>query len=140
MSEDSHDNAVMVQGDVGETMRIEEEQKEAEKEQKEQGKGKEVQTDEELKERVISGQEEKGKGEKSAAEDITDSELPTSRQRIKKKAKAGKQKEPNLYNLSKQLERYTKQLSNIESTVQQFPKYLKNTVIQSSILNSLILQ
>jgi hypothetical protein len=36
--------------------------------------------------------------------------------------------------LSKQLERHTKQLSNIESTVQQFPKYLKNTVIQSSIL------
>jgi isoleucyl-tRNA synthetase len=73
----------------------------------------------------------------AAEEDITDSELPTSRQRIKKKAKAGKQKEPNLYNLSKQLERHTKQLSNIESTVQQFPKYLKNTVIQSSILKQL---
>jgi isoleucyl-tRNA synthetase len=58
----------------------------------------------------------------AAEEDITDSELPTSRQRIKKKAKAGKQKEPNLYNLSKQLERHTKQLSNIESTVQQFPQ------------------
>jgi hypothetical protein len=129
MSEDSHDNAVMVQGDVGETMRIEEEREEAEKEREE------LRTDEELKERVISRQEEKGKGELSAAEeDVTDSELPTSRQRIKKKAKAGKQKEPNLYNLSKQLERHTKQLSNIESTVQQFPKYLKNTVIQSSIL------
>ena len=137
MSEDSHDNAVMVQGDVGETMRIEEERKE-------QGKGKEVQTDEELKERVISRQEEKGKGEISAAaaeEDIINSKLPpASRQRTKKKSKAVKQKEPNLYNLSKQLERHTKQLSNIESTVQQFPKYLKNTVIQSSILNSLILQ
>ena len=138
MSEDSHDNAVMVQGDVGETMRIEEEQKEAEKEREGEGEGKELQTDEELKERVISRQEEKGKGEISAAEeDITDSELPTSRQLIKKKAKAGKQKEPNIYNLSKQLERHTKQLSNIEGTVQQFPKYLKNTVIQSSILKQL---
>jgi hypothetical protein len=74
MSEDSHDNAVMVQGDVGETMRIEEEREEAEKEREE------LRTDEELKERVISRQEEKGKGELSAAEeDIIDSELPTSR-------------------------------------------------------------
>ena len=48
MSEDSHDNAVMVQGDVGETMRIEEEREEAEKEREE------LRTDEELKERVIS--------------------------------------------------------------------------------------
>ena len=141
MSEDRPDNAVMVQGDVGETMRTEEEQKEAEKEREEQGEGKqELPTDEELKERVASRQEEKGKGEISAAadeEDIIDSELPTSRQQTKKKSKAVKQKEPNLYNLSKQLERHTKQLSNIESTVQQFPKYLKNTVIQSSILKQL---
>ena len=141
MSEDEHDNAVMVQGDVGETMRAEREQEEAEKElEEQQGEGKELQTDEELKERVVSRKEEKGKGEISAAaaeEDIIDSELPASKQRIKKKSKAVKQKEPNLYNLSKQLERHTKQLSNIESTVQQFPKYLKNTVIQSSILKQL---
>jgi hypothetical protein len=110
-----------------------------EEREEQQGQGKEEQqTDEELKERAVSRQEEKGKGEIPAAEeDITDSELPASRQRIKKKAKAGMQKEPNLYNLSKQLERHTKQLSNIESTVQQFPKYLKNTAIQSSILKQL---
>jgi hypothetical protein len=142
MSEDSHDNAVMVQGDIGETMRAEEEEKESEKERIEQGEGnEEMQTDEELKERLISRQEEKGKGEISAAtskEDIIDSELPpASKQRMKKKSKVVKQKEPNLYNLSKQLERHTKQLSNIESTVQQFPKYLKNTVIQSNILKQL---
>src|SRR5919197_5618687 len=110
MSEDSHDNAVMVQGDIGETMRAEEEEEESERERAEQGEGKEeLQTDEELKERVISRQEEEGKGEISAAaaeEDIIDSELPASRQRINKKAKAVKQKEPNLYNLSKQLERH----------------------------------
>jgi hypothetical protein len=47
MSEYGHDNAVMVQGDVGETMRAEEEQKEAEKEREEQGEGKELQADEE---------------------------------------------------------------------------------------------
>jgi hypothetical protein len=142
MSEDRPDNAVMAQGNVGETMRAEEEQKEAEKEREEQGEGKEERpTDEELKERVVSRQEEKGKGEISAAaakEDIINSKLPpASRQRTKKKSKAIKQKEPNLYNLSKQLEKHTKQLSNIESTVQQFSKYLKNTVIQSSILKQL---
>ncbi|MFL6404763.1 MAG: hypothetical protein ACJ71M_14950, partial [Nitrososphaeraceae archaeon] len=73
MSEDGYDDTVVVQGDVGETMQVEE-RKEAEKKQERQQQeeekrgeeGKELQADDELKERVVARQEEKGKGELSA--------------------------------------------------------------------------
>jgi hypothetical protein len=53
-----HDNTVMVQGDVGETMHAEE-QKDAEKEHEEQiggEEGEELQANDELKQRVIARQ------------------------------------------------------------------------------------
>jgi hypothetical protein len=149
MSEVNHDNAVMVQGDVGETMQTEEEGKEAEKRQEERqrGEGKDLQAEDELKQRVIARQEEKGKGELSAAaeqgrREDTDSKLLASQQQRKRAnknaKKSSKQKEePNLYNLSKQLENHTKQLSRIESIVDQLPKYLKNANTQSKIIKQI---
>src|SRR5205823_7942927 len=92
MSEDGYDDAVVVQGDVGETMHAEE-RKEAEKKQEGQQQeeekrgeeGKELQADDELKQRVVARYEQKGKGELSAAaeedEDVTDSKLLASQQR-----------------------------------------------------------
>ncbi|MFL6472733.1 MAG: hypothetical protein ACJ71H_18005 [Nitrososphaeraceae archaeon] len=89
MSEDGHDNTVMVQGDIGETMQAKEE-KEAEKKQEEwqRGEGKDLQAEDELKQRVIARQEEKGKAELSAAaeqggeeEHVTNSKILASQQR-----------------------------------------------------------
>jgi biopolymer transport protein ExbB/TolQ len=106
---------------------------------------KDIQTDEELKERIVSRQEEKGKGDLSAASEqkegggVTDSKLLDSQQakrtkRNGKKHSISKQKEqqqPNMYELSKQLENHTKQLSTITSIVQQLPKFLKNADMHS---------
>ncbi|MFL6452581.1 MAG: hypothetical protein ACJ71L_01085, partial [Nitrososphaeraceae archaeon] len=110
MSEDGYDDTVVVQGDVGETMQVEE-RKEAEKKQERQQQeeekrgeeGKELQADDELKERVVARQEEKGKGDLSSAseekeEGDTDSKLLAGQQtkRTKKNVKRGsisKQKE-----------------------------------------------
>jgi hypothetical protein len=149
MSEDGHDDTVVVQGDVGETMEVEEEaeKKQEEQQQEERGQGKELQADDELRQRVIARQEEKGKGELSAAaeeeENVSDSKLLASQQRkrTKKNAEKGsisKQKEqPNLYYLSKQLENHTKQLSRMGSIVEQLPKYLKNADTQSRIIKQI---
>ena len=154
MSEDNHDHAGMVQGDVGETMQqIEEEERQKEEQRQKQQErageeGKELQADDELKQRVLARQEEKGKGELSAAiaekEEVTDSKLLASQQRkrAKKNAKKGsiskqKEQQPNLYDLSRQLESHTKQLSTIASIVQQLPKFLKNADTQSRIIKQI---
>ena len=154
MSEDGYDDAVVVQGDVGETMQAEE-RKEAEKKQEGQQQeekrgeeGKELQADDELKQRVVARQEEKGKGKLSATaeeeEEVTDSKLVASQQRkrTKKNVKKGsiskqKEQQPNLYDLSKQLENHTKQLSRIGSIVEQLPKYLKNADAQLKIMKQI---
>ena len=85
--------------------------------------------------------------EKLTAIDITDSELSARQQRqqgvkqTKKKAKSTKQKEedrqPTLVNLSNELKKYTKHLSNIEGIVQPLPKYLKNADKQSKMIKEL---
>jgi signal recognition particle GTPase len=61
----------------------------------------------------------------------------TRQQQKKRNARRVKQKEPNLYDLSNQLQMHTKQLSKIDSIVQQLPKYLKNTDTQSRIIKEL---
>jgi hypothetical protein len=148
MSEDSHDDTVVVQGDVGETTHVEEAEKKQEGQQQNEEQileGEELQADQELKQRVIARQEEKGKGELSAAEEVTDSKLPSSQQQQRKRTKkdatsaTSKQREqqPNLYNLSKQLENHTRQLSRIGSIVEQLPKYLKNADTQSKIIKQI---
>jgi hypothetical protein len=157
MSENGIDDTV-VHGNIGEeTMQVEEEG-----ENKQQGELQEeakiLQADDELKQRVEARQEEKGKGGISDEEEVSDSGLLASeqnqqtpslskpqheevisQQRTKKSAKkSSKQKEePNLYDLSKQLENHTKQLSKIGGIVQQLPKYLKNADTQSRIIKQL---
>jgi hypothetical protein len=155
MSEDGYDDAVVVQGDVGETMQAEE-RKEAEKKQEGQQQeekrgeeGKELQADDELKQRVVARQEEKGKGELSLVSEEegedTDSKLLASQQqrkRIKKNGKKGpiskqKEQQPTVYDLSKQLENHAKQLSRMGNIIQQLPKYLKNADTQSRIIKQI---
>ena len=149
MSEDSHDDdTVVVQEDVGETVHVEEAEKKEERQQQNQEQmaeeEEELQADQELKQRVISRQEEKGKGQLSAAKEVTDSKLIPSQQQQRKGTKnatsaTSKQREqqPNLYNLSKQLESHTRQLSRIGSIVEQLPKYLKNADTQSKIIRQI---
>ena len=166
MSEDSLPDTAIVQGDVGETMQVEEkeegEKKRNEQQKDEQEKGEKLQPDDELKQRVIARQEEKGKGELSAAatqenddkEEATDSELVANQQqqqqqqqrkRTRKNATSltSKQKEqqPNLYHLSnhlsKQLENHTRQLSRIGTIVEQLPRYLKNVDAQSRMIKQI---
>ena len=48
-----------------------------------------------------------------------------------------KEQQPNLYDLSRQLESHTKQLSTIASIVQQLPKFLKNANTQSRIIKQI---
>jgi hypothetical protein len=71
VSEDSLSETAIVQGDVGETMQVEEEgaggKKHEEQQKDEQEREEEFQPDGELKQRVIAREEEKGKGELSAA-------------------------------------------------------------------------
>jgi hypothetical protein len=100
MSEESLPDTAVVQGDVGETMRVEQKD--------EQVRGEELQPNDELKQRVIARQEEKGKGELSAPateenedkEEVTDSELVATqhqqqeqRKRTRKNATSLRQKE-----------------------------------------------
>jgi hypothetical protein len=152
MSENGIDDT-LAQGNVGEeTMHIEEENKQ-QGEPQEEG---EIQADDELKQRVDARQEEKGKGGISE-EEVSDSGLLASprnqqisslskaqhrevisQQRTKRNAKKStKQKEPNLYDLSKQLENHTKQLSRMGSIVEQLPRYLKNANTQSKIIKQI---
>ena len=143
-----------LQGDVGETVHEEEvgkkqqEQQEAGQERERMEEGAELQADEELKQRAIARQEEKGKGEISAAEEATDYKLPASQKQETKKIKKNaatattskqkeQQREPNLSNLSKQLENHAKQLSRIENIVGHLPKYLKNADTQSMIIKQI---
>jgi hypothetical protein len=154
MSENTHDDTVEVQGNVGETMQVEEAEKkhEEQQEEREREEGEELQADDELKQRVIARQEEKGKGQLSVAEqevweeeNITDSKLLASqrqRKRTKKNATSAtsnqkEQQQPNLYNLSKQLEYHTRQLSRIGSIVDQLPRYLKNADTQSRMIKQI---
>ena len=145
MPEESLPDTAVVQGDVGETIPVEQKD--------EQVRGEELQLDDELKQRVIARQEEKGKGELSAPatedkEEVTGSELvPTQQQqqeqrkRTRKNATSltSKQKEqqPNLYHLSKQLENHTRQLSRIGTIVEQLPRYLKNVDAQSRMIKQI---
>jgi hypothetical protein len=152
MSENGIDDTV-AQGNVGEeTMHIEEENK-LQGGPQEEG---EIQADDELKQRVDARQEEKGKGGISE-EEVSNSGLLASprnqqtsslskaqhgevisQQRTKRNAKKStKQKEPNLYDLSKQLENHTKQLSQMGSIVEQLPRYLKNANTQSKIIKQI---
>jgi hypothetical protein len=160
MSEDGLPDAAVVQGDVRETMQVEEkeegERKRNEQQKDEQEKGEELQPDDELKQRVIARQEEKGKGELSAAaaeenddkQKVAGSKLVANQQQQQEQRKrtrknatslTSKQKEqqPNLYNLSKQLENHTRQLSRIGSIVEQLPRYLKNVDAQSRMVKQI---
>ena len=139
---------VVVQGDVGETVQAEEKAENKEEEQQ-RLEGNELESDDELKQRVIARQEEKGKGELSAAteedKEVADSELLAGKEQRKRTPKkdatsaTSKQKEqqPNLYNLSKQLESHTRQLSRIGSIVEQLPRYLKNANTQSKMIKQI---
>src|ERR687884_52499 len=102
MSEDSLPDAAVVQGDVGETMQVEEKE-EGEKKRNEQ-------------------QKEQRKRTRKNATSLTSKQ---------------KEQQPNLYNLSKQLENHTRQLSRIGSIVEQLPKYLKNADTQSKIIKQI---
>jgi hypothetical protein len=65
---------------------------------------------------------------------LLDSQQAKRTKRNGKKHSISKQKEqqqPNMYELSKQLENHTKQLSTITSIVQQLPKFLKNADMHS---------
>ena len=141
-----HDDDIVVQGNVGETMQAEEEKEQANKKEQEEEKGESQQ--DELQQKVEAREEEKGKGEveeeKLTATNITRSELSPRQQGVKqtkKKAKSTKQKEedrqPTLVNLSNELKKYTKHLSNIEGIVQPLPKYLKNADKQSKMIKEL---
>lgn len=153
MSENGIDDTA-VQGNIGEeTMHVEEGENKQQGEL--QGEGEILQADDELKQRVVARQEEKGKG--GISEEVSDSGLLAStpnqhtsslskaqhgefisQQRAKRNAKKStKQKEPNLYDLSKQLENHTKQLSRMGSIVEQLPKYLKNADAQSKIIKQI---
>src|SRR5919202_5819100 len=158
MSEESLPDTAVAQGDIGETMRLEEkeegEKKHEEQQKEEQERGEEFQPDDELKPRVIARQEEKGKGELSPPateenedkEEVADSELVATqhqqqeqRKRTRKNATSLRQKEqqPNLYHLSKQLENHTRQLSRIGTIVEQLPRYLKNVDAQSRMIKQI---
>ena len=148
MPEESLPDTAVVQGDVGETIPVEQKD--------EQVRGEELQLDDELKQRVIARQEEKVKGELSAPatqenedkEELTDSELVATQQQQQERRKrtrknatslTSKQKEqqPNLYHLSKQLENHTRQLSRIGTIVEQLPRYLKNVDAQSRMIKQI---
>jgi hypothetical protein len=103
---------------------------------------------------ALARQEEKGKGELSAASaegEETESKLLASQQskitkKNAKKASISRQKEQRqqqqqtqqtLHDLSKQLENHTKQLSRIGSIVEQLPKFLKNADTQSRIIKQI---
>jgi hypothetical protein len=141
-----HDDDIVVQGNVGETMRAEKEKEQANKKEQEEEKGESQQA--ELQQKIEAREEEKGKGEveeeKLTATNITGSELSPRQQGVKqkrKKAKSAKQKEeeqqPTLVNLSNELKKYTRHLSNIEGIVQPLPKYLKNADKQSKMIKEL---
>lgn len=108
--------------------------------------------DNELQQRVEGKVQEKDEG----AEGVADTELEAGQEqlssvakvqqvpkqqekvkKIKKKAKSEKRLEPNLYELSNQLEKHTKQLSRIEAIVQPLPKHLKNADTQSKMVKEL---
>ena len=142
-----HDDDIVVQGNVGETMRAEKEKEQANKKEQEEEKGESQQ--DELQQKVEAREEEKGKGEveeeKLTATNITRSELSPRQQGVRqkrKKAKSTKQKEeedrqPTLVNLSNELKKHTKHLSKIEGIVQPLPKYLKNADKQSKMIKEL---